>query len=114
MRGLLRATTSDVNTIGLTQSDQALLPQFVQAAKQNVGPFFFCFSVNLQNDRASIPYCPSEVGQVQHTSPRPLPLRQIVLLLLRQSLIPSRSTAWMELNSSTLAFEPFESPACSS
>jgi hypothetical protein len=38
MRGPLRATTPDVNTLGLEESDQALLPQFVQAAKQHVGP----------------------------------------------------------------------------
>jgi hypothetical protein len=38
MRGLLRTTTPDVNTLGLEESDKDLLPQFVQTAKQNVSP----------------------------------------------------------------------------
>lgn len=82
---LLRTTTPDVNTLGLGESDMGLIPQFVQTAKQNVGPFPFCFPVSLQDGRASIRYCPLEVGEVQYTFPRLLPLRQIVLPLLRQS-----------------------------
>ncbi|KAF8500362.1 glycoside hydrolase [Russula emetica] len=35
LRGLFRTITSDVNTLGLAESDQQLLPQFVQTAKQN-------------------------------------------------------------------------------
>lgn len=42
LRGLLRTTTPDVNTLGLQDSDRQLLPQFVQTATQNVGPFPFC------------------------------------------------------------------------
>src|SRR6267154_3452167 len=38
LRRLLRTTTPDVNTLGLEESDQELLPQFVQTAKQNVCP----------------------------------------------------------------------------
>jgi hypothetical protein len=42
-RGPLRTPTADVNTLGLADYDKDLLPQFVQTAKQNVGPFrFFC------------------------------------------------------------------------
>ena len=43
MRSLLpgRTTTPDVNTLGLEESDQGLLPQFVQLAKQHVGPSLF-------------------------------------------------------------------------
>jgi len=38
LQGLLRTTTPDVNTLGLEESDQRLLPQFVQTAKQHVSP----------------------------------------------------------------------------
>jgi hypothetical protein len=112
MRGPLRATTPDVNTLGLEESDQALLPQFVQTAKQNVGPsssLFVCLG-NLQNDRTSIPCCLLEVREVHDSSPRPLPLRRIVLPLVGQSWGQSRSTSWMELNLSTHAYETFGSP----
>ena len=43
---LLRATTPDVNTLGLEESDMGLIPQFVQTAKQNVGPFPFYLFVS--------------------------------------------------------------------
>ena len=114
LRSLPRTTTPDVNTLGLAESDQQLLPQFVQTAKQNVGPPFFVCLRNSHNDRTSIPCCLLEVGEVLNTSPRPLPLRRIVLPLLRQFWRPSRSTGLMELILSTFAFESFGSPACSS
>ena len=38
IRGLFRTTTPDVNTIGLTESDKQLLPQFVHTSRLNVGP----------------------------------------------------------------------------
>ena len=47
LRSLHRATTPDVNTLGLEESDQELLPQFVQTAKQNVRPSLFVCPRNL-------------------------------------------------------------------
>jgi hypothetical protein len=85
LRGLPRTPTPDVNTLGLAESDQELLPQFVQTAKQNVGPSLFVCLRNLQNDRTSIPCCLLEVGEVHNSSRQPLRLRRIVLSLLRQS-----------------------------
>jgi hypothetical protein len=79
-------TTPDVNTLGLEESDQVLLPQFVQTAKQHVTrPFPFCLPWYLKNNSMSIPCCLSEVGEVHNSSPRPLPLQQTILPLLRQS-----------------------------
>ena len=46
LRGLLRATTPDVNTLGLEDSDQKLLPQFVQTAKQHVSPSLSSFRLS--------------------------------------------------------------------
>lgn len=85
LRALLRTTTPDVNTLGLEESDQELLPQFVEKAKQHVRPSLLVYAGNLQTDRASTPCCLLEVGEVRDSSPRPLPLRRIVLPLLRQS-----------------------------
>jgi len=85
MRGLLRTTTPDVNTLGLGESDQGLLPMFVQTAKQHVRPSLFVCPHNLQNASMSTPCCLSEVGEVHNSSPPLWLLRRIVLLLLRQS-----------------------------
>ena len=114
MRSLLRMTTPDVNTLGLEESDKWLLPQFVQLAKQHVGPSLFSLSGSLQIYRTSIPCFLLEVGQVHNTSPQPLPQRQIVLHLLGQSWMQSSSTTWMELKLSTFAYKTFGNPVCSS
>jgi hypothetical protein len=48
LRGLLRTTTPDVNTLGLEESDRELLPQFVQTAQLNVCPSLFVCMGSLQ------------------------------------------------------------------
>jgi len=69
IRGLLRTTTPDVNTLGLNESDQALLPQFVQVAKQHVKPFPFLYPRNLQSTSTSLLCYLSEAGGVRDFSP---------------------------------------------
>jgi hypothetical protein len=67
-RVLLRTTTPDVNTIGLSASDQGLLVDFVRTAKNFVCPSFVTALMTYNISRVSTPSCPSEVGLARDTS----------------------------------------------
>jgi hypothetical protein len=88
-----RATTPDVNVIGLEDSDKQLLPQFVKMAHDHVCPFppLFRFP-NSGCVRMLVQSCPLEGGPALDTFLLPLPLPKIALHLLMRLWELSHST----------------------